>query len=145
MNWSMTAIWTIVMVLMALIEAATPQLVTIWFALGALIALLASVLHAPFWLQMLLFVVVSVAALICTRPLAKKYLKPLKTPTNADRVIGKTGVVQDAIDNAKAVGTVKVDGSLWSARSVTDEQIAAGTNVTVLRIEGVKLIVQKTN
>lgn len=143
MNWSMTAVWTIVMVLMALIEAATPQLVTIWFALGALVALLSSVLHAPFWLQMVLFVTVSVAALVLTRPLAKKYLKPLKTPTNADRAIGKTGVVQDAIDNAKAVGTVKVDGSLWSARSASGEYIEADAYVTVLRIEGVKLIVQK--
>lgn len=145
MKWSLTAVWTVVMIVMALIEAATPQLVTIWFALGALVALLASVLHAPFGLQLTLFVVVSVVAVLCTRPLAKKYLKPLKTPTNADRVIDKVGIVQDPIDNTNATGTVKVDGAVWSARSLSQEPIPSGTQVKVIRIEGVKLIVEKNN
>ncbi|MBQ7542711.1 MAG: NfeD family protein [Clostridia bacterium] len=141
MDWKLTALWLGLMLVLSLLEAATTQLVTIWFALGALAALLASILHAPLWLQITLFAVVSTAALILTRPLAKKLTRTDKVPTNADRVLNQVGVVQDAIDNTKACGTVLVGGSVWSARSADGEPIAQGASVTVERIEGVKLIV----
>jgi membrane protein implicated in regulation of membrane protease activity len=141
MDWKMTIIWLVLMLVLAFLEAATTQLVTIWFALGALVAMLASIFHAPLWLQVVLFAVVSAAALVLTRPLAKKLTKATKVPTNADRVIGRTGVVQDAVNNETAVGTILVDGAVWSARSADGSQIPSGARVTVERIEGVKCIV----
>ena len=143
MDWKIPVIWLVVMLVLAFMEAATTQLVTIWFALGALVALLASILHAPLWLQIVLFAAVSTLALIFTRPLAKKLMRTDKVPTNADRVLHQTGVVQDAIDNAQACGTVQVDGAVWSARAADDLPIASGTLVRIERIEGVKLIVTK--
>lgn len=141
MDWKMTILWLVLMLVLALLEAATTQLVTIWFALGAMVAMLASIFHAPLWMQVVLFAVVSAAALVLTRPLAKKLLKTDKVPTNADRVLGQTGVVQDAVDNSAAVGTILIDGAVWSARSADGCPIPSGTRVTVERIEGVKCIV----
>ena len=141
MDWKITIFWLVLMLVLALLEAATTQLVTIWFALGALAAMVASIFHAPMWLQVVLFAFVSAAALILTRPLAKKFMKTEKVPTNADRVLQKTGVVQDTVDNAAAAGTILVDGVVWSARSANGEPIPSGTHVTVQRIEGVKCIV----
>lgn len=141
MDWKITILWLVLMLVLAFLEAATTQLVTIWFALGALAAMLASILHAPLWLQVLLFAVVSVAALILTRPIAKKLMKTDKVPTNADRVLQQTGIVQDPVDNQAAVGTILVDGAVWSARSADGSPIPAGTPVIVERIEGVKCIV----
>jgi len=141
MSWTMTVLWLVLMLVLAFLEAATTQLVTIWFALGALAAMLASIFHAPVWLQVLLFAFVSAAALILTRPLAKKLMKTDKVPTNADRVLHQTGIVRDAVDNTAATGTILVAGSVWSARSADDSPIPSGTQVTVERIEGVKCIV----
>lgn len=141
MDWKITIVWLVLMLVLAFLEAATTQLVTIWFALGALAAMLASIFHAPLWLQVVLFAVISAAALILTRPLAKKLMKTDKVPTNADRVLQQTGIVQDAVDNTAATGTILVDGAVWSARSADGTPIPPGTQVTVERIEGVKCIV----
>lgn len=141
MDWKLTILWLVLMLVLAFLEAATTQLVTIWFALGALAAMIASIFHAPLWMQVVLFAVVSVCALILTRPFAKKLMKTDKVPTNADRVIHRTGIVQDAVDNTSACGTILVDGAVWSARSADGEPIPSGTQVTVERIEGVKCIV----
>ena len=141
MDWKITIVWLVLMLVLAFLEAATTQLVTIWFALGALAAMLASIFHAPLWLQVVLFAVVSAAALVLTRPLAKKLMKTDKVPTNADRVLQQTGIVQDAVDNTAATGTILVDGAVWSARSADGSPIPPGTPVTVERIEGVKCIV----
>ena len=144
MDWKITIVWLVLMLVLAFLEAATTQLVTIWFALGALAAMLASIFHAPLWLQLVLFAVVSTAALILTRPLAKKFMKTDKVATNADRVLQRTGIVQDAVDNTAATGTILVDGAVWSARSADGSPIPPGTQVTVQRIEGVKCIVTIT-
>lgn len=144
MQWSMPVLWLLAVIVLGILEAATTQLVTIWFALGALAAMLAAVCHAPLWLQIVLFVVVSVLALVFTRPIVRKQLNGKKTPTNADRVLGRVGVVQDTISNTLAQGTVTVDGAVWSARSASGTDIPAGTRVVAERIEGVKLIVRPT-
>ena len=89
-----------------------------------------------------LFVAVSVVALMATKPLVKKYLRPRIQATNADRCVGRTGVVLEDIDNLAATGQVRVCGSVWSARSTDGAPIAAGTTVVVDRIEGVKLMVR---
>ena len=94
------------------------------------------------WLQGMLFVAVSVVALLATKPLVKKYLRPRMQATNADRCVGRTGVVLEDIDNLAATGQVRVCGSVWSARSTDGAPIAAGTTVVVDRIEGVKLMVR---
>ena len=135
-------IWVIALILFAIIEAATVQLVSVWFAVGALAALIADLLGASVTVQFVVFLVVSIICFIVTRPLVKKFSASKIQSTNADRCIGETAVVVEAIDNVNAKGQVKVNGNIWSARSENDEVIAEGEKVTVLKIEGVKLIVK---
>lgn len=138
---TITTLWLIVMVLFLVVEAATVGLVCIWFAVGALSALIAALLGAEIWLQIVLFLVVSAVALYFTRPLVKKYVNAKVEPTNADMVIGKECRVTEAIDNIAGTGAVYVDGKTWTARSESDEVIPEGTLVTAKSIDGVKLIV----
>lgn len=137
-------LWLIITILAAVIEAGVPALVSIWFVPGGLAALIASMLGAQLWLQIVLFLAVSCLALIVTRPLTKKLQKGEKLSTNADRVIGCAAVVTEAVDNLHAQGRVTVMGNSWSARSADDSLIGVGETVTVERIEGVKLIVSKS-
>lgn len=140
---SMTAVWLVAMVVLLVIEGAVPGLVSIWFALGALAALIAAILKAPLWLQILWFLIVSIASLCLTRPMAKKYVNARTQPTNADMLIGKECVVTEAIDNLMGQGAVKVGGKVWTARTAEENGKAElGALMTVVRIEGVKLIVE---
>ena len=139
--YNMPALWLAAMVVLLIIEGAVPGLVSIWFALGALAALLAAILHAPVWLQVTWFVVVSVVSLILTRPLARKYVNSKTQPTNADMLIGQECIVTEPIDNVAGTGAVSVGGKVWTARTTDDHVIPQGSHATVLRIEGVKLIV----
>ena len=141
---NLAVFWLIAVVVFLVVEAIVPGLVSIWFAIGALAALLAAVLHAPLWLQVVWFLLVSIAALALTRPLAKKYVNARTQPTNADRILGKECIVREAIDNLQGTGAVAVDGKVWTAPMEEDEQTAAvGEVVIARRIEGVKLIVGK--
>lgn len=140
-EFTMTTMWLIAMVLFLVVEAVTVGLVCIWFAAGALAALLCAMLGAPVWAQVLVFLVVSAVTLYYTRPLVKKYVNSKVEPTNADIVIGKECKVTETIDNIAGTGAVYVDGKTWTARSVNDEVIAKDTLVTAQRIDGVKLIV----
>ena len=142
--YNMPALWLAAMVVLLIIEGAVPGLVSIWFALGALAALLSAILHAPVWLQVTWFVVVSVVSLILTRPLARKYVNSKTQPTNADMLIGSDCVVRERIDNLRGTGAVLAQGKVWTARMENGEASAeAGEIVQVVRIEGVKLIVKK--
>ena len=141
MPWVSSVVWLILLILFAVVEAATVGLVSLWFAIGALVALLSTFFTANIWLQIGLFSLVSAVALVLLRPLSKKYVAPKAVPTNADRVIGQEAVVTEAIDNLTAAGAVKIFGTEWTARSATDRPIPAGTTVLVDRIEGVKLFV----
>lgn len=138
---NMSVVWLVLMVLLFIIEAATAGLTVIWFALGALAALIAALFGAQIWLQVLWFLVVSIATLWFTRPLALKYLNGRSVATNADRVVGMEGVVCEDIDNLAGTGAVKLDGKEWTARSDSGANIPSGSVVKVHRIEGVKLIV----
>lgn len=138
---SMTLVWIVAIVVFLIVEAATAGLVTIWFAVGALAALLAAMFNAPVWLQLVWFFAISIAAFAVTRPLAKKYLNSKTLPTNADMLIGKECIVTETIDNVAGTGAVSVGGKVWTARCAEESVIRAGTHATVLRIEGVKLIV----
>ncbi|MBP3328145.1 MAG: NfeD family protein [Clostridia bacterium] len=138
----MLAFWAIMLVAFIVIEAVTAQLVTIWFAVGALASLIAQMLGAEVWLQWVVFVAVSAIVLAVTRPLVKKFAKPKVQPTNADRCIGQSAVVTEKIDNIAGKGAVKVGGVLWTARSETGDVIEENQEVTVTKIDGVKLIVR---
>lgn len=139
------AFWVVALVVFLIVEAVTAGLVSIWFVCGSLVALICAALGAAVWLQIFWFVIVSVATLVLTRPLVKRYVDSRSVATNADRSIGRAAVVTERIDNLAATGAVKLDGVVWTARS-TDDAVAieAGERVTVRAIEGVKLIVERT-
>ena len=134
-------VWLVLMVVFLAAEASTVSMVSLWFAAGALIALLTALAGGPAWLQTLLFLAVSAGLLLALRPLVKKYLSPKLTATNVDSVVGSTGLVTAAIDNVSAVGQVKLGAMEWTARSTSGQPIPAGTLVKVDRIEGVKAYV----
>lgn len=139
------AFWVVALVVFLIVEAVTAGLVSIWFVFGSLVALICAALGAAVWLQIFWFVIVSVATLVLTRPLVKRYVDSRSVATNADRSIGRAAVVTERIDNLAATGAVKLDGVVWTARS-TDDAVAieAGEHVTVRAIEGVKLIVERS-
>lgn len=140
----MIPIWVTLIILLILIEALTPQLLTIWFAAGSAVGLILALLKLPEWLQIGAAVAVSLALLVATRPLVRK-LNRTAERTNAMSVIGKTAVVTDRIDNIAGTGRVSVAGQSWSARSADNEPLREGDTVQVLHIEGVKVIVTKVN
>lgn len=137
----MTLFWLIFAVVMAVLEGATVQLVSIWFCIGGTAACITSLFTDNIIIQAVVFVLVTAVALAVTRPLVKKMKQKKAEPTNADRYIGKTGIVTQTIDNSQAQGMVKVDNQKWTARSSSGELIPEGASVTVTAIEGVKLIV----
>ena len=140
MNWA-ALIWLILMVVFLIAEAASVSLVSLWFAVGSLGALIASLLGAEIWTQVLVFLVVSSILLACLRPLLRKFIKPKVVPTNVDTIPGSTGYVTENIDNPSAQGQVKLGSLFWSARSTSGDPIATGTLVKVDKVEGVKVFV----
>ena len=128
----MAVIWLIAVVVFVVAEAATLGLTSIWFACGSLLAMVAA----------LVFILGSALLLASTRKWVSK-LKLGRVKTNADRIIGQQAVVIQTIDNQAAKGQVRVGGQVWTARSVEDEPILAGTQVEVVQITGVKVIVKK--
>lgn len=136
-----TIIWLALMVLFLLAEAATVTMVSLWFAAGALVAMVASLLGSPLWLQIALFLVVSALLLACLRDVVRKHFTPKLTRTNVDAIAGTEGYVTADIDNISATGKVKLGGMEWTARSCSGKCIPKGTLVRVERIEGVKAFV----
>ncbi len=137
-------IWLVLALILGIVEISTAQLVSIWFVAAAMVTSLcaATFLSDSLWLQIVVFVVVSAAALVLTRPIVRKIRNSDKAKTNSDRYIGKVGIVTIDIDWKTATGQVEVEGSRWSAKSADNQTITAGTNVTVEEIQGVKLIVK---
>lgn len=133
-------LWLVITVVLVIIEVATFNLVTIWFAGGAFVAMVAAMFHVPMWAQLILFAFATTVLLVSTRPLVIKYMAK-KTPTNSDRVIGTMGIVTEEIDNLKETGAVKADGKIWTARAREDVVIPEGSKVKIHEIRGVKLIV----
>jgi len=144
LEFSTTYIWLAIAIIMGIIEAATLGITTIWFAIGALIAMVTSMLNLPIPLQVLIFIISSVVLLYFTRPIVKKYGRIGVTRTNADRLIGEKGLVTEKIDVINGTGQVKVFGQIWSARSVDNKDIEAGEMVEIKGITGVKLVVGRT-
>ncbi len=140
MNWTM--IWLGLMLAFLVVEAACAiHLVSIWFAAGALTAMLASMWGADLTLQIVLFLAVSGILVALLWPLIRKFLNPQLQKTNLDSIIGSEGVVTAPIDNVSAQGQVKLGPMEWTARSTSGDPIAPGTRVRVDRIEGVKIYV----
>lgn len=137
----MSIVWLALFIAFLVMEASTVAVVSVWFALGALGAMAASLLSAPLWLQITLFVVVSAGFLLLLRPITKKVLTPRIQKTNVDAVLGTVGVVTEEIDNIRACGQVKLDAMTWTARSTTGDPIPQGTQVVADKVEGVKLYV----
>lgn len=135
--------WLIALVVFLVIEAATFGLATIWFAGGALVALIAAMCGAGIVIQIVLFLVVSLVLLFFTRPLAVRFLNKDTLKTNVDRVVGMEGVVTEEISNLAGTGKVSLGGNVWTARTENEGgTIPVDAVVTVLRVEGVKLIVK---
>ena len=134
-------LWLALLIVFLLVEASTVTMVSIWFMAGSLAAMIVSFLGGQIWLQVVVFLVVSAALLICLRPFAKKYLTPRIVKTNVDSVVGTKGRVTAAIDNGEAAGQVKLGAMEWSARSTDGSPIEKGTLVTVDRVEGVRVFV----
>ena len=140
MNWA-SSLWLVLLVVFLAAEAATVSMVSLWFAVSALVALLVALLGGPGWLQGTLFLVISAVLLALLRPIVRRYISPRITATNVDSVIGSTGLVTAAIDNVSAAGQVKLGAMEWTARSTSGQPIPVGTLVKVDRIEGVKAFV----
>ncbi len=136
------ALWIVLMVALIIVEASTASLVCIWFAIGALGAAVAKLMGATLFYQVVVFVLVSALALCITKPAIKKLRKNGKTATNADMVIGKTGIVTEEITNDKFAGSVKVAGQMWSAVTADGSEIPKNSKVKIIKIDGVKLVVE---
>lgn len=141
-NMTMQFAWLALLILFGVGEAVTVGLTSIWFAVGALGALLCALAGGQLWLQLTIFLVLSALALALVRPLARRFLTPGYSATNADRVIGADAVVTQEINNLLGQGQVKIAGQEWTARSEDEQIIPVGAEVKVLRIEGVKVFVQ---
>ena len=142
MDWAWIG-WLVLMVVFLIVEGVTISLVSIWFAVGSLGALIATVLGMPLWVQVTLFLVLSATMLACLRPFVKKFIQPKIAATNIDSVIGSAGYVTEDIDNLSARGQVKLGGMVWSARSTSGDPICKDTKIKVDRIEGVKVFVSQ--
>lgn len=140
MTWNVF-LWLGLMVLFLAAEGATVAMISAWFAVGSLAAMIVALLGGPLWLQLGVFLVISAALLAALRPLVRRYIKPKVTATNVDSLIGSQGYVTERIDNLTASGQVKLGAMPWTARSAGGESIEAGTLVKVERIEGVKAFV----
>ena len=139
--WSI--IWLALFVVLIVFEAVTTGLFTIWFAGGALIAFVLSLFSGiSIWIQLTVFIVVSVVLLLCTRPALIRLMEKRKLKTNVETIPGKTAIVAEKIDNLNSTGSVEINGLSWTARSDDGQIISVGSTVEVLRVEGVKVIVK---
>ncbi len=135
--------WLVVIAACVIIEASTLGLTTIWFAIGALVAWFVYLMNFDLHVQIVVFLIVSIASLILTRPIAVKKLQVGKARTNIDSLIGETAKVESTISNINGEGHVKLKGQIWSARSMDDDIIEKDELVVVKEIVGTKVIVKR--
>lgn len=140
MNWE-AIFWLAAMVVFILAEAMTVTLVSIWFAAGALAAIVVALLGGGLTLQVTVFLITATALLLCLRSVVRKHFTPKLVRTNIDSVVGSTGIVITPVNNIAALGQVQIGGVEWSARSTNGSHLPAGATVKVDRIEGVKVFV----
>ena len=135
-------IWLIIALIAGVVEATTVSLVSVWFALGAVVAAIVSAFGIETVTQVIIFLAVSLILMALTAPLCKKFRLGEKTPTNADRLIGRTGVITEDVDPLHGKGEVKVGGQVWSVQLRGDDRATVGDNVIVEDIEGAHLVVR---
>ncbi len=140
MEW----VWMGLLILFAIGEACTVSLTSLWFVGGSLIAMLVALFGGHLWVQCVCFVAVSVVLLLCLRPLVRKYINPRRVVTNAEGNVGKVVPVTEAIDNLHGKGAVRVSGVEWTAVSVDGKPIGKDVPVRIVRIEGAKLCVERS-
>ena len=136
MNW---VFWLVLIIILTIIEVITINLVTIWFVVSGIVALILSFWITNSVILSTVFVVFGIILLLTTKPILDKLLKH-SSPTNLERIIGSTGIVTESIKK-DTIGEVKTDGKRWSA--IADEEILEGEKVKIKKIDGVKLIVKK--
>lgn len=136
-------IWLIGIIVFIILEAVTYQMVSIWFALGAVGGLIAALLKMQFSVQMTVFIVIAVISLLAFRPLSKRLIKTKDVRTNSDSLIGKEVLITEEVNNLQGNGKGKINGMMWSVRSADDSLIPENEVVTVEDIKGVRLIVKK--
>ena len=136
--------WLVAIIAFTILEGLTYQIISIWFAVGAVGALIAVLFHASLPIQLAVFVVISVLCIVFTRPLFKKIIAGRIEKTNVDAIIGKNALVTADIDNIAGEGSVKINGLEWSARTAVNSKISIGEKVIVKKVDGVKLIVKKS-
>ena len=135
-------IWLGLMIAFGAVEAATVNMVSVWFVGGALVALITQLLGGSVRLQIVLFLAVSTVLLAALRPFVRKFVTPRRTATNADMVLGREAYLLETADNLRGTGTLKLDGKTWTVRSASEEVLQAGTLVRIVKLEGVKLLVE---
>ncbi|MBR1702267.1 MAG: NfeD family protein [Lachnospiraceae bacterium] len=139
----MMILWLVVLIVSIVVEIISLGLTSIWFAGGAIVALILSAVSLPLWLQILVFLVVSIVLMIFTRPIAVKYFNKDRVRTNVESMIGRQAIVISEVNNLQGIGQVTVGGQEWTARSEDDNKnLAVGTVVQVVAVNGVKLIVR---
>ena len=139
-------VWLVLFLVFLGFEIVTLGLTTIWFAAGAIVAFVLAIIDLPLWLQMIVFLIVSVITLVVTRPLAQKYINKNTVRTNVDELIGKIVKCTESIDNINEMGLVRINGNDWMARTIEDGMsIPKDALVQVVEIQGVKAIVQPIN
>lgn len=134
-------VWLILLVAFLIVEANTVSLVSVWFAGGALAAMIAALFDAGYGIQIALFIAVSGILLALLRPVLRKYIRPKLIKTNVDAIIGTKGIVIAEINNDLAQGRVTLGSMEWAARSTDGMRLPAGIPVQVDGIEGVKVFV----
>lgn len=137
-----TMCWSVLFVVLCVVEVATMGLTTIWFAIGALLAVVLAALNVSLWIQVAVFLVVSLVLLFFTRPIALKYFNGRREKTNVESLVGEVVLVKEAINNLQGEGAVLVKGIEWSAKAEQDDLLlAAGQKVRIKEIRGVCAIV----
>lgn len=138
-----TIFWLMTFVVLLVVEIVTLGLTTVWFALGAIAAFLAAYVGASVLVQIIVFLIVSVALLIVTRPIVMKHFNQKRERTNAESLIGQKAIVIETIDSIHGAGRVEVNGMEWAAKTDESGLIEKDTIVSIKGIQGVKLIVEK--
>lgn len=143
MNIPAYVIWLAAAILFGILEAVMLGLNSIWFSVGALAAMAAALLGGGVWLQAVVFLAVSLAALLAAKKLLKSRFNRARQPTNADRILGETVIVTEEINNEKPSGQIRAGSIFWMARSIDGTVIPKDAEVTVKYIDGVKAMVER--
>ena len=136
-------IWLLGIIAFVILEAATYQLVSIWFAVGAIGGLIAEIIGVSFAIQMTVFLVISVLLLLCLRPVSRRLIKTKNERTNVDSLIGEEVLITKEVNNREGTGEGKVNGMVWSLKSADNAVIPENETATVECVKGVRLVVKR--